>query len=105
MIVNKTDYTLTPIEMDPFTAFLSSDKTSKRMSMDTAGKSAVHEINKLTKFKGVGSLTDWFHVVLPNRDDEFPLIGPSKKFWKPCEGIQGVSKVRSACKLYFARSV
>ena len=57
------------------------------MSIDTAGKSAVNEINKLTKFKGVGSLTDWFHGVLPSRDDEFPLIGPSKKFKKPCEGI------------------
>ena len=50
------------------------------MSMDTAGKSAVNEINKLTKFKGVGSLTDRFHGVGPSRDDEFPLIGLSKKF-------------------------
>ena len=48
MIINKTDYTLTPIEIDPFSAFLSSDKTSKRMSMDIAGKSAGNEINKLT---------------------------------------------------------
>ena len=50
------------------------------MSMDTAGKSVVNEINKLTKFKGVDSLTDRFHGVGPSRDDEFPLIGLSKKF-------------------------
>ena len=50
------------------------------MSMDTAGKSAVNEINMLTKFKGIGNLTDWFHGVLSGRDDEFPLIDPSKKF-------------------------
>ena len=80
MIISKTDYTLTLIEIDPFSEFLTLDKTSKRMSMDTAGKSAVNEIHKLTKFKGIASLTDWFHGVLPSRDDEFPLIGPSKKF-------------------------
>ena len=57
------------------------------MSMDTAGQSVVNEINKLAKFKSVGSLTDRFHGVLPSRDEKFPLIGPSKKFKKPCEAM------------------
>ena len=50
------------------------------MSLGTAGKSAVSEINKVTKFKGAGSLTDWFHGVLPSRVDELSLISPSKNF-------------------------
>ena len=40
------------------------------MSMDTAGKSAVIEINKLIKFKGVGRVTA-FNGVLPSCVDEF----------------------------------
>ena len=57
------------------------------MSMDTAGKSALIEINKLTKFKGVGRLTDRFNGVLPSCVDEFSLISPSKKFQKTCKGL------------------
>ena len=41
------------------------------MSMDTAGKSTVIEINKLIKFKGVGRVTDRFNGVLPSCVDEF----------------------------------
>ena len=51
MIINKTDYTLTPIEIDPFLAFLTLDKTSKRMSMDTAGKSAEMKLINLPSLK------------------------------------------------------
>ena len=54
------------------------------MSMDTAGKSAVIEINKLIKFKGVGGVTDRFNGVLPSCVDEFSLISPSKKLQKTC---------------------
>ena len=57
------------------------------MSTDTAGKSAVIEINKLIKFKGVGRLTDRFNGVLPSCVDEFSLISPGKKFQKTCKGL------------------
>ena len=58
MISNKTDNTLTRINRSLHGVFKFRLKTSNRMSIDTAGKSAVSEINNLTKFKGVGSLTD-----------------------------------------------